>query len=123
MILDLYKLSAWLLAALLALGAGCSGSEPGPPPDSGADAGGDEDASGGDAAGDDGAAADDGGDLVADGDTKNIDWDALNGTVPPQPLAAPHFTARNRDDTSRSRPDLIGHPTVMWFYPKANTSG
>jgi hypothetical protein len=115
-------LSALFLSALLVSGLGCSDGESGPPPDAGADADDGEDASGGDMAGDDGS-ADDGGDLVADADSKNIDWEALNGTVPPQALPAPYFTARNRDDTPRARPDLIGHPTVIWFYPKANTSG
>jgi hypothetical protein len=112
------------LATLLVLIAACSDGGNGTPQDSGEDAHDAQDASnGGDTGGDDASAGDEGGDLVADADTKNIDWDALNGTLPPQPLAAPHFTARNRDDTPRTRPDLIGHPTVIWFYPKANTSG
>lgn len=60
----------------------------------------------------------DGGDQMAD-----IDWDALNGAVPDEALAAPEFTATNRDDSPRDRDDLIGQPTVLWFYPKAATSG
>lgn len=47
----------------------------------------------------------------------------LNGQVPDEALPAPEFVATNRDDTGRSREDLLGHPTVMWFYPLAGTAG
>ena len=53
----------------------------------------------------------------------DVDWDSLNGTQPATGISAPEFAATNRDNTSRGREDLIGHPTVMWFYPYAGTSG
>jgi len=67
-------------------------------------------------------------DVAADADT-DTDTDSdtlppdLNGTAPAMAVPAPEFVATNRDGTSRSRPDLIGHPTVVWFYPAAMTSG
>lgn len=68
------------------------------------------------------------GDTAADtaedsGSDTNIDSAELNGTVPPEALAAPEFSATNRDGGKRSRPDLIGHPSVIWFYPAATTGG
>ncbi|MBA2320104.1 MAG: hypothetical protein H0V89_03015 [Deltaproteobacteria bacterium] len=46
------------------------------------------------------------------------------GTVPPVALAAPVFTdVVNQDVALRSQADLLGHPTVMWFYPAAGTGG
>ncbi|GDX83031.1 hypothetical protein LBMAG42_48420 [Deltaproteobacteria bacterium] len=47
----------------------------------------------------------------------------LNGEWATERTAAPEFVATNRDGSARSRPDLIGHPTVIWFYPAAGTSG
>jgi hypothetical protein len=48
----------------------------------------------------------------------------LTGTVPPVALAAPAFSGvRNRDGAVRSQADLMGHPTVLWFYPAAFTGG
>lgn len=47
----------------------------------------------------------------------------LYGTYPPYPLPPAEFAARNRDGTPRSQVDLIGHPTVMWFFPLAGTPG
>ena len=49
--------------------------------------------------------------------------DQLNGVIPGFALSAPAFAATNMDGTSRGRPDLIGHPTVLWFYPLAETPG
>jgi hypothetical protein len=49
--------------------------------------------------------------------------DGLHGTPPDSPLAAPEFTATAMDGTPRSQPDLVGHPTVLWFYPAAGTGG
>jgi len=98
--------AAMLLVPLVAL-AGCT-SPPG------------EDASGGDdsaGAVDSGSGSDDGG-LAND-----VDPDLLNGTVPDSVLPAPEFVATNRDGAGRDREDLLGHPTVMWFYPAAATSG
>ena len=63
-------------------------------------------------------------DTDTDGDTdSDIDTDALHGTQPDQALEAPDFTAWNSDGAERSKPDLIGHPTVVWFYPAAATGG
>ena len=47
----------------------------------------------------------------------------LHGTVPSEALPAPKFVATNLDGSSRGTDNLIGTPTVMWFYPVAATSG
>ena len=47
----------------------------------------------------------------------------LFGTPPPHPLAAPEFKATNRDGSLRERSALLGRPTVLWFFPAANTAG
>ena len=47
----------------------------------------------------------------------------LNGEWATVRTPAPEFVATNRDGSARSRPDLVGHPTVIWFYPAAGTSG
>jgi len=47
----------------------------------------------------------------------------LNGTWPESPIDAPEFTALNYDNTSRGQDDLIGNPSVLWFYPAAGTFG
>lgn len=61
---------------------------------------------------------------TADGGSSDGGADlTLNGTVPPVALEAPTFAATNRDGGARSREDLLGHPTVMWFYPAAGTFG
>ena len=31
--------------------------------------------------------------------------------------------ADDADGSGRAREDLLGHPTVMWFYPAAATAG
>ena len=49
--------------------------------------------------------------------------DQLNGVIPGFELSAPSFAATNMDGTSRGRADLMGHPTVLWFYPLAETPG
>jgi hypothetical protein len=46
------------------------------------------------------------------------------GTVPRNPLPLPTFASvTNYDGTARAQADLVGHPTVMWFYPAAGTGG
>lgn len=66
----------------------------------------------------------DGGSTTIDGgSTADGGSTSLNGSPPDEPLAAPEFVATNRDGTGRSREDLLGHPTVMWFYPAASTAG
>ncbi|MSQ02630.1 MAG: hypothetical protein EXR71_12200 [Myxococcales bacterium] len=58
------------------------------------------------------------------GDGTPVDTDLeLNGTWATNRAPAPDFVATNRDKSGRSRVDLIGHPTVVWFYPAAGTSG
>jgi hypothetical protein len=48
----------------------------------------------------------------------------LNGTVPPAALPVPAFSdVVNQDALARTQADLVGHPTVMWFYPAAATAG
>jgi hypothetical protein len=58
-----------------------------------------------------------------DGSANEVEADELNGTVPDTALPAPEFVATNRDGGARAREDLLGHPTVMWFYPAAATAG
>ena len=53
----------------------------------------------------------------------DVDPNELNGVFPPSELAAPQFSALNRDGTERGPTDLMPRPTVMWFYPKAGTAG
>lgn len=47
----------------------------------------------------------------------------LNGVAPAQPLHLPDFVATNSDGGLRGPDDLRGHPTVVWFFPAANTPG
>ena len=47
----------------------------------------------------------------------------LYGHAPAAPIAAPPFTATNRDGAPRGPDALLGHPTVLWFYPAAATAG
>jgi len=48
----------------------------------------------------------------------------LNGEIPTTPLSVPTFSqVLAMDGTARSSADLIGRPTVMWFYPAAFTGG
>lgn len=47
----------------------------------------------------------------------------LVGSAPAKAIPAPEFVATNRDGSGRSREDLLGHPTVIWFYPAASTAG
>jgi peroxiredoxin Q/BCP len=48
---------------------------------------------------------------------------SLIGTTPDEALDAPEFSAQNRDGAARGRADLLGLPTVMWFFPSADTPG
>lgn len=49
--------------------------------------------------------------------------DGLNGTQPDAPVSLPSFAALHYDGSERGPDDLRGHPTVMWFYPFAQTYG
>ena len=65
-----------------------------------------------------------GSDTQAAVDTAPVDVPSgTNGTLPDEALEAPEFSATNRDGGARDRQDLLGHPTVMWFYPAAGTYG
>lgn len=59
----------------------------------------------------------------ADGAADGADGDELNGDTPDSDVPAPTFTAANRDGSARSREDLLGQPSVMWFYPLAASAG
>lgn len=63
-------------------------------------------------------------DTDSDADT-DVDTgpESYHGTVPDVSIPAPEFTAQNMDESPRTREDLIGHPSVIWFYPAAGTSG
>jgi len=98
--------AAFLLVAVTVVG-GCASP-------AGDDAAGDDDTPG---AVDSGAGSGDA------GGANDVDPELLNGTVPDSVLPAPEFVATNRDGSGRDREDLLGHPTVMWFYPAAATSG
>ena len=62
-------------------------------------------------------------DTDSDTDTDTDTDVSFNGTVPDVPISAPEFDATNRDSTARDRDDLLGHATVMWFYPAAFSGG
>lgn len=47
----------------------------------------------------------------------------LNGTIPPADVRAPEFTATAHTGDPRTRADLLGRRTVMWFFPQAYTGG
>ena len=47
----------------------------------------------------------------------------LSGTEPSADIPVPEFTATSHDGSSRTSADLLGHPTVMWFFPAAATPG
>jgi hypothetical protein len=47
----------------------------------------------------------------------------LHGQTPAVPKPAPEFTAENYDGSPRMRDALLGHPTVLWFFPFAGTPG
>ncbi len=56
-----------------------------------------------------------------DDDTTPPPAEELHGSAPSQPLAVPSFEATNSDGSPRGTPDLLGHPTVLWFFPYAGT--
>ena len=45
------------------------------------------------------------------------------GVSPSEAMALPVFSAINADGKTRTRDDLLGKPTVMWFFPAAGTPG
>lgn len=62
---------------------------------------------------------------TVDSADNNVDTstEGLHGEWPSAAIPAPEFAAKNLDGTARSKPDLVGHPTVVWFYPLANSGG
>jgi len=56
-------------------------------------------------------------------DTSAPEEATLYGQPPAEALLAPEFTATNYDGTTRSKVNLQGQPTVMWFFPAAGTYG
>ena len=43
----------------------------------------------------------------------------LSGTEPAENLEAPEFEVMAADNTARTQGNLLGQPTVMWFFPAA----
>jgi peroxiredoxin len=51
-------------------------------------------------------------------------WAAeLHGERPSAPVPAPEFQAVAHTGAARTRTDLMGHPTVLWFFPIVGTPG
>jgi thioredoxin-dependent peroxiredoxin len=44
------------------------------------------------------------------------------GQAPAKAMSIPDFSARSSDGSPRSRADLVGHPTVLWFFLLAGTA-
>ena len=117
--------SPLLLALGLALGCASSKDDSGSTGGNadGASDGADGASDGADGASDGADGASDGASDGADGAADGADGDELNGDTPDSDVPAPTFTAANRDGSARSREDLLGQPTVMWFYPLAASAG
>ena len=60
--------------------------------------------------------------VVLDDET-TIEQSELNGTLVTDTIPAPEFVVLNHDGSERTRDNLMGKPTVVWFYPAANTPG
>ena len=61
--------------------------------------------------------------VAKDAEPSSTDSGVLFGERPSSPLSVPTFMAQNSDGASRSQPDLLGQPTVLWFFPFAGTPG
>jgi len=48
---------------------------------------------------------------------------SLHGERPAAPIPVPDFKALDQHGQPRTKEALLGHPTVMWFYPAAATAG
>ena len=48
---------------------------------------------------------------------------SLHGERPAAPIPMPEFQALDQHGEPRTKAALLGHPTVMWFYPAAATAG
>ena len=60
---------------------------------------------------------------LADAQTGTPDSGVLFGERPSSPLSVPSFMAQNYDGAQRGQADLIGQPTVVWFFPFEGTPG
>lgn len=58
-----------------------------------------------------------------DAEPTSTDSGVLFGERPSSPLSVPTFMALNSDESPRSQTDLLGQPTVLWFFPFAGTPG
>jgi len=48
---------------------------------------------------------------------------SLHGERPTTPITTPDFQALDQHGQPRTKEALLGHLTVMWFYPAAATAG
>lgn len=96
------------LAVLIA----CGGGKPTPGDDTGGDSGSADTAETGET-----------GETADTADTAETGQASLHGSPPEEAVPLPDFSATNRDGTGRGPEDLVGNPTVMWFYPAAATGG
>ena len=55
--------------------------------------------------------------------TEVTDTVSFYGTAPAEPVPLPDFAAINQYGEPRGPDDLLGHATVLWFYPLAETPG
>ena len=55
--------------------------------------------------------------------TEPVDPSTLNGIQPEQEKPLIEFTALNSDGATRNESNINGSPTVMWFFPAADTPG
>ena len=51
------------------------------------------------------------------------EFSGLIGIPPQSPVGLPTFEVLNYDASPRTQADLLGHRSVIWFYPFANTPG
>ena len=49
--------------------------------------------------------------------------EGLHGSAPKKEIPLPRFEARNTANESRGPTDLVGMPTIVWFFPFAATPG
>ena len=67
---------------------------------------------------------DDAGDAGEVSDAAAEAWpEGLFGEQPQSAIPLPEFVALNHDGSVRGPEDLVGKPTVMWFFPFAGTPG
>lgn len=59
--------------------------------------------------------------MACSGNPAPVDTLASEGA--PAVVSAPEFAVVNHRGEPRTRDDLLGHPTVMWFFPVAGTPG